>query len=503
MNRKLKTIFIATFCLVALYTLAGFIVIPMILESILPKKLTEALHRPVSVVDIRLNPYTLSFSVEGVDVKDKNGADPFISFDRLFVNIDGMSLFKIKPAIEEFSLEKPLIRIARLSQKEFNFSDLIPAAKPGEQKTQQEKKPLPVQFAVSNFKIIDGNVTFHDVPMKKTLVFTPINFTLPFISNFQHYIDTFATPSLEGRINETGVSVKLETKPFKETIETIVNLNLTGISVPYYFDYAPGDLGFKITEGSIDLRSQISFMQKAKVSILKIEGDVNLANLTILDRNDSPVLKVPNLKVVVSPFQPLQRQVKISSVIIENPEVNVLRDADGKINLLALGPPRPAVDVNTPMAEPAPDPNTPKEPFQLEVDQISLGGGKIFFTDQATARTASGKNIPPSQMVFDDVVLKLDGFSLAPETRISFDLKSRLNNEATVSAEGQTTLSPLSVDGKFDIGDISLQWIAPYIPENIRLTIADGRFNTSGIVKMQATPGGGIHRISKRQCRHL
>jgi len=39
-KQKLLTIFA---CLVAFYTMAGFIAIPMILESILPKKLAEAL----------------------------------------------------------------------------------------------------------------------------------------------------------------------------------------------------------------------------------------------------------------------------------------------------------------------------------------------------------------------------------------------------------------------------------------------------------------------------
>jgi uncharacterized protein involved in outer membrane biogenesis len=487
-KQKLLTIFA---CLVAFYTLAGFIVIPMILESILPKKLAEALHRPVSVAKIRLNPYALSLTVTGFDIKDTNGSDPFVSFERLFVNIDGASLFRLKPAVEELSLEKPRISLSRLTSRKYNFSDLLPAEKK-EKKPETEKQPLPVLFAVSNVRIMDGNVTFKDIPMNKTHVLSPINFSLPFISNEQSYIDTFATPILEGSINETGVSIKVETKPFKDTIETIVHLDLTGIPVPYYFAYAPNDLGFKITDGSIDLQSELSYKRADKDAVFSVQGKATLAHLTILDRHDAPVLKVPNLKVAISPSHPLQRQLKIASVIIEQAELNVSRDTEGKLNLLSLGPPPAPSKENTPPAETAPAPDAAKEPFKLQVDEINLGGCRISYTDRAASQPLPKKEVPPVQMILDNIVLTLNGFSLAPESRVSFNLKSRLNNEASITADGQATLSPLSVDSKFDLGDLSLQWIAPYIPENIRLSIADGRFSTSGNAAVKTNPDGKL-----------
>ena len=129
MPRKKKIPIIAG-AIIIIYSLIGFIAIPLVLESILPDKLSEALNRPVSIKNIRLNPFALTAAVEGLDIKDKNTTDPFVSFDELFVNIQTMSLFKLGLVANEVRLARPNIHLARISEKEFNFSDLIPEKKP-------------------------------------------------------------------------------------------------------------------------------------------------------------------------------------------------------------------------------------------------------------------------------------------------------------------------------------------------------------------------------------
>ena len=68
------------------YTLAGFIVLPLVLEAMAPQKLTDLLHRKVSINDIDFNPYTLRLTVKGLMIREKND-DPFISGDQIAVNV--------------------------------------------------------------------------------------------------------------------------------------------------------------------------------------------------------------------------------------------------------------------------------------------------------------------------------------------------------------------------------------------------------------------------------
>jgi hypothetical protein len=55
------------------------------------------------------------------------------------------------------------------------------------------------------------------------------------------------------------------------------------------------------------------------------------------------------------------------------------------------------------------------------------------------------------------------------------------------------------VDGKFDIGDINLQWIQPYISENIHLAITDGLFSTSGTALVNKPQEGPLTASIKGQ----
>jgi hypothetical protein len=57
---RLKTIIIYTAALAAVVGVAGFFIAPPIAKSVLTKKLSEALHRPVLIKEIRINPFVLS-----------------------------------------------------------------------------------------------------------------------------------------------------------------------------------------------------------------------------------------------------------------------------------------------------------------------------------------------------------------------------------------------------------------------------------------------------------
>lgn len=132
---------------VLVYTLIGFLVAPLILKAVLEKKLPLALNRPMTIETVRLNSYALSLTIEGFALAEKEGPDLFVFFDRLYVNLESLSLFKKGLILQSISLKGPAIHVSRLDEKNFSFSDLLaaPAAEePAEEKTTE---PLPVNSA--------------------------------------------------------------------------------------------------------------------------------------------------------------------------------------------------------------------------------------------------------------------------------------------------------------------------------------------------------------------
>src|SRR5262249_35586878 len=85
--------------LMAFWAVVAFLVLPPILRPIAERKLSQALHRPVTLRRLALNPFTLSATLEGLEVKEKGGVGRFFSFDRFRANFEAVSLLKGGPVI--------------------------------------------------------------------------------------------------------------------------------------------------------------------------------------------------------------------------------------------------------------------------------------------------------------------------------------------------------------------------------------------------------------------
>ena len=56
-----------------LYTVVGFLILPPVFKWLLVKKLSEQLHRQVTIEDVDVNPYMLSSAVKGLEIKEREG----------------------------------------------------------------------------------------------------------------------------------------------------------------------------------------------------------------------------------------------------------------------------------------------------------------------------------------------------------------------------------------------------------------------------------------------
>lgn len=116
---------IAGLIVVISYTLFGFFGLPAILKSVLPKTLTETLHRKTSVREIRFNPFELSISIRGLDIAERGGGGTWISAEEIFGNLKFASIFRGGPVLGEVRLDKPYVRIVRHRDGSYNFMDLV------------------------------------------------------------------------------------------------------------------------------------------------------------------------------------------------------------------------------------------------------------------------------------------------------------------------------------------------------------------------------------------
>src|SRR3954466_5567299 len=106
------------------YTIFGFLILPLIVRAVAVKQLSKQLDRRVSIRKVRINPYALSGSIQGLLIKDNDG-EPFISWDEIYGNFQLSSFFGKAWAFKEVHASRPFIRVQINKDYTFNFSDLL------------------------------------------------------------------------------------------------------------------------------------------------------------------------------------------------------------------------------------------------------------------------------------------------------------------------------------------------------------------------------------------
>ena len=129
--------------LVAFYAVAGFLILPPIIRNVAASQLTKQLDREVSIQKVKLNPFALSATVDGLLIKDKDG-QPFVSWDEVYVNFQLSSFFGKAWVFKEISTTKPFVRAQMNQDYTFNFSDIIAkfSTNTAPAKTEAPSKPL-------------------------------------------------------------------------------------------------------------------------------------------------------------------------------------------------------------------------------------------------------------------------------------------------------------------------------------------------------------------------
>ncbi|TKB73460.1 MAG: DUF748 domain-containing protein, partial [Nitrospira sp.] len=387
--------------LLTAFTLIGFFGLPPLLKSILTKKLTELLHRETTIQEIRLNPFAMTLQINGFMIKERRSPEPFVAFEELFVNLEGMSLIRLGPVVSEIRLTAPHVSITRHDDLTYNFSDLLEAfsAKPAQPPPPPKQDAEPLRFSLNNIQLLGGRIDFRDRPKHTDHTIRDLTLIIPFLSNLPASVKIFTTPEFRAVVNGTPVGLKGQTKPFDDSFATEMHLDIDKFDIPTYLEYVPGKLTFKLPSASLDTRLTVAFTQfKEKSPTLTVAGAVALNNLVITTLEDQPVFSLPLLDVQTELVDVFGKSAHLKSILIKNPELRVKRERDGSLNLTKLGlepPPEATPPPSNKDTKPESKPEKkPESPVRVQVDEITLDSALVDFTD-ATTEPAFKATIQP------------------------------------------------------------------------------------------------------------
>ena len=460
-----------------LFTVIGFFVVPPIVKSFLLDNVSQQLRRTVNVTDVGLNPFTLTLTLRGIEIKEPPGDKTFVSLGELVVNLDVRSIFKGAPVIEELAVRRPYIHLVRNPDNSYNFSDLLGLLTQEEPK---DAKKEPLRFSVSNIVIEGGRIEFEDRPFKTTHVVRELQLGIPFISNIPEYVDAYVQPRFSAVINDDPYILEGKTKIFKDTRETLFNILIEDLDLPFYLAYIPHDLNISVPSGKLDVQCTVTFsMSPDRHPAVSVAGNAVLKDFALQDRKKSPVAGLKRLEVVMTALEPLESKFHFAKIALDSPELNVRRDGSGTINLLTLMEKREGAPT---AAEAGPAAPAGQKPLPaLILDEFDLKGGRIAYRDEVPAE--------PVNSLIQDLSIKGEQISTLKDSRGKMTLSMDLNRgRGSVAVSGPIGLNPLFASLDVDLKRIRIRPFQEYFTDKFRVNVTDGDISAKGTVSAGKPP---------------
>ncbi len=446
---------------------------PPLLRNKIASELSAKLHRPVSIEEIWFNPFTMSLTVRGFLVKERQGSATAVAFDELYANLELKSLFRWAPVFKELRLTKPYISLIRNEDHTYNFTDLIEEFTKSPPKEAPKSPPESTpRFALNNIQILDGKIDFDDRPEQTKHTISAIKIGVPFISSIPSDVEIKVQPELHALVNGAPLEIDGETRPFLDSRDSTIHLDFDNLQIPKYVEYSPIELNFKVPSGQLDTKLTVAFRTKAdKPGVLSISGNVGIKELRLQEKNDAPLLNLPAFDVVIDAVEVFAQKASLKSVKLQSPELHVTRNRDGTLNLASL--------IAESKTEKAPEKKTEQKPFEYQVEEIVVDQGKVIFTDQSPER--------PFEKRLQNIHADIKGLKNEPEKKATTEISFQSDAKEQFNYSGTLQLTPLTSDGKIEVKSFQLKGLRPYYQNVLALEITEGLLDLTTQVAVTQT----------------
>lgn len=206
------------------------------------------------------------------------------------------------------------------------------------------------------------------------------------------------------------------------------------------------------------------------------------AQVARLRSNDWPQWKL--LEISNAQINPENRTVHVGKVALQAPQVGVARGQDGRWMFQHWL--KVAAQAHPAEAEVKAESATPLPPWTASLDELVVQEGTIAFADRSMGKPV---RLELSALALQAQNVSLDGKQPAP-LQLTARLRSGRTEPGTLRYQGSVMWAPVAVQGTFDLRDLPLHAVTPYVAEqlNIDLLRADASFK--GDMRFALPPGG-------------
>ena len=487
MGKTSKMALIVATCVV-LYAVVGFFVAPFIIRSKVESILTERLGHPVTVKEVRLNPFALSLTVRGFAISEHD-AGPLLGFEELYVNVELASVVKRALTFSAIRLQQPYALAHVRKNGSLNLLDLRPSAAAPEPQPdsatpgppgEPQEKTLP-GIIIELLQIDRGRLTFRDdsKPTPFTAEIVPITLAL---QNFSTKPDSPDSLSFSAEVGP-GEKVEWRGTLYVQPLQSDGTLTITGLKVRPLWTYVQDLVKFEITDGFVDVTASYQARSDRDAFHASVkQGAVKLTKFALGEKGaKEPLVTIPEFTVDGIEADLATRQAQIAAVRSRDARISGWLDKDRRTIFQILF----AVDANeaAPAQEPPPQAKTAPsgKPWLVKINEVNIQNYGIALEDRMPPT--------PARHTLDPLNLKLANVTSQLDAKVDLDLSVRVNESGTLAVTGGFTVQPPTADLDLDMSKIALAALQPYVDTFAQLTLNGGSANLKGHLSYGAENG--------------
>lgn len=457
-----------------LYALGGFLMLPPLVRSQAEKRIATELQRPVSIGQVRINPFALSVTVEQFDVREPDGSASFVGWERLHVNFQLSSLWSHEWRFAAIELDAPQGRVVARGDGQLNFSDLLGVgAAPGEAvgaaPAGLAEKPVYIARLVLSRARLDFRDEARAEPFATTL--GPVSLV---VHEFRTVSEGNAPYTFEA-VTESGEKLSwrggIRAAPFRSRGE----LTVSGIVLRKYSPYYADRMGLDVTGGTLTVHGRYDFNFDAADRMLRLlDGAVEIRNLVVRERaTGAAVLELPRAEIRGATADGLALTADVRQAVATGGRLRLRRERDGSVNLLNLL--RPPAAAATPAAGTAPA-------IGLTVGEIALREFAFEFEDLVPVAAA--------KLAGERVHFSLRDFTLAEGAVMPVQLALDWQPAGVMRVNGTVGRRPVAADVQVELDGVALPPFNPYLGEFANVRLTEGLVSLGGRAVLAPLAGG-------------
>lgn len=461
MPRAARGLLIAVGVLLVLWA-ALWLAVPPLLKWQAEEQLSRMLGRSVSIGRVTFAPWALAVTVRDLRIAAAaGGAEPQLQIGRLYADASASSLFRLAPVITALEIDEPRVRVARLDDGRYDIDDVLRrfAEPPGTPSGE------PARFALYNLQLRGGQVLFDDRPAERRHALSGLQLSLPFLSNLPTYVDVKVEPRLAFQLNGSPFDSGAQATPFARSRHAALSLKVPDLDLAPWLAYVPRQAPVQPQRGFVSADLQVEFqLDAANRPQVVLRGRAGARDLALADAAGAPLVAWRRLEVGLDDVQPLAATLRFASITLDGAALQVRRDAQGAVNLLALG--APAGKAAAPAAQaPAASASAPAAAgpgaWRVSVQHVALTDARIDWRD-ATTRPAAALSVTGLDVAAGPLAYPFDA---AVPLKVSGRLAGAGAEPATFKLDGSGT--DRAARATLELGALDLALLAPYVAEHL------------------------------------